>query len=265
MKLRNLPQLIKVLIVLGAYHGWAWVLYTFSRDSTLWRQRAVNYTSTMSRILAKLLHFNVTLKGKEHLLSLKDESYLMVANHCSYMDILLLSWQQPASFITSVEMGNTAFLGSITRVGGSLYTQRDKHVSLPEEIKRFAKAIKEGFKVVLFPEGTSTDASTIKAFRTSLFQVAIEAKTKILPVCIRYTSIDGKAFSPENHQLVCWYGDMEFLPHFMKLLGRRYEVEITVLPAIEYDESRTRAELSNIVREQLLDIFLKPLKGEPNA
>ncbi len=262
MKLKNLPQLIVVFITFLAYHGWAWLLYRFCRNRKRWRRRAINYTSTMSRIISKQLNFHVTLNGGEYLKQMRDQSYLLVANHCSYMDILLLSWQQPASFITSVEMGNTPFLGSITRVGGSLYTERDKPVSLPQEIKRFAEAIKEGFKVVLFPEGTSTDGVTIKDFRSSLFQVAVEAQCPILPVCIKYTHIDGKPFGRDNHKLVCWYGDMDFMPHFLGMIGHRFDVEINVLPPIEYNPLKTRAELSQQVREQLLEIYHNPVQGE---
>ncbi len=255
MRLKHLPQLTKVLLLLGCYHFGAWLLYKLCRNPIKWRHLAIKYTSIMSRKLAKSLHFEVTLNGGEILQKMRSTNYLMVANHCSYMDILLLSWQQPASFITSVEMGNTAFLGSITRVGGSLYTERDKPVSLPLEIKRFASTIKDGFKVVLFPEGTSTDAQSIKEFRSSLFQVAIEAQAPILPVCIKYTHIDDHAFSRDNHKLVCWYDDMEFLPHFMKMLGHRFKVQINVLEPIPFDQTKTRAELSQNVREQLLNTY----------
>jgi 1-acyl-sn-glycerol-3-phosphate acyltransferase len=255
MKLKNLPQIVLVLTTFLVYRSWAWVLFKFCRDRKRWRQRAIRFTGTMSRIISKQLNFHVTLHGGEYFQKIKDRGCLMVANHCSYMDILLLSWQQPASFITSVEMGNTPFLGGITRVGGSLYTERDKPVSLPQEIKRFAGAIKEGFPVVLFPEGTSTDGATIKDFRSSLFQVAVEAQCPILPICIKYTHIDRKPFSRDNHKLICWYGDMGFMPHFLGMMGHRFDVEITVLPPIEFDAAKTRAQLSQQVRDQLLEIY----------
>ena len=263
MKLQNLPQLILVLTYFLAFRSWAWILYKFCSDRTRWRQRAIRFTGTMSRIISKKLDFHVTLKGAEHLEQMKNTSCLLVANHCSYMDILLLASHQPASFITSVEMGNTPFLGTITRVGGSLYTERDTPVSLPQEIKRFAQAIKEGFKVVLFPEGTSTDGSTIKDFRSSLFQVAVEAKCPILPICIKYTHIDRQPFGRDNHKLICWYGNMEFMSHFLAMMGHRFDVEITVLPPIAYDANNTRADLSRQVRNQLLEIYHNtPTTGE---
>jgi 1-acyl-sn-glycerol-3-phosphate acyltransferase len=110
---------------------------------------------------------------------------------------------------------------------------------------------------MLFPEGTSTNGDTVKEFRTSLFETAVLAKCPILPICIKYKTIDGKEISPENRDLLYWYGDMEFAPHFMKLLGRRIEVEIDVLECLLYSEDKTRQQFSESVYGQICTCFHK--------
>ena len=251
----KLPHLITNVVVLAFYYGWGSVLWQLNRDPVKRRKNATRFTSTMCRVFLKTLSINVRVEGREKLNALHNNSYLMVANHSSYTDILVLSSLENLVFITSVEMGNNPVLGGITRLGGSLYTDRKKPVSLPKEIERFSDTIREGFKVVLFPEGTSTDARTIKDFRASLFQVAIGARTTVLPVCISYQSVDGQPFGDANRDTVCWYGDMDFVPHFIGLLRHRYEVLVTVLDPIPYDPSLSRAELCNLTRERLLTTY----------
>jgi len=153
------------------------------------------------------------------------------------------------------EMGNNPVLGGITRLGGSLYTDRKKPVSLLGEIERFSATIRDGFKVVLFPEGTSTNGETIKEFRASLFQVAIGAQCQVLPVCISYQSVDGQPFGDANRDTVCWYGDMDFVPHFIGLLRHRITARISILDPIPYDPNISRAELSQKTRGLLLKTY----------
>lgn len=255
MRISTLPHLIINVSVLLAYYVWAWVLNACTRNPVRRRQRAIRYTSTMCRVYMKTLGFEVSTKGWENIEALKDKPCLVVANHVSYTDILVLSSLQPLVFITSVEMGNNPILGRITRVGGCLYTDRKKPVALHQEIQRFADTINEGFKVVLFPEGTSTDGKTVRDFRSSLFQVAVAAQTTIQPVCIRYLTIDGKPMDDGNRDIVCWYGEMEFVPHFLKLLKRRVEVEVTFLPPIPYNPELKRSQLSDQTRELILNTY----------
>lgn len=219
------------------------------------RQRYVANTSRISKKFIKAFRISLTVKNRERLQAMQDQAYLLVANHTSYTDIIVLASLERLSFITSVEMGNNYFLGPVTRMGGSLFTDRKRPVSLKKEIDNFSDAIRQGFKVVLFPEGTSTNGRTVKEFRKSLFQVPVNAGCPILPVCIKYKTIDGKAIDDSNRDLVYWYGDMDFAPHFMKLLNRRIEVEIEILESIVQIEGKTRAELSDAAFEQIHTCF----------
>ncbi|MCB5252037.1 MAG: lysophospholipid acyltransferase family protein [Candidatus Cloacimonetes bacterium] len=233
--------------------GWWIVLST--KDPTLKRQRQVRHNNHLCKKLLKAFGIKLKVNHPERLAALKDSAYLMVSNHVSYTDIIVLASIEELVFITSVEMGNNPFLGSVTRLGGSLYTNRKQPVSLKKEIENFSRAIRQGFKVLLFPEATSTDGSTVREFKRSLFQIALDANCTILPVCIKYLTIDGQKIDDSNRDLVAWYGDMEFVPHFMKLLGRKIEAEITILESIVQPEEKTRAELCMAVYSQIHDCY----------
>ena len=237
-------------------YGFAGVMIRlFNKDGVRRRSLSIANASRIARRFMKAFHITLRVEGVQHLEALRDKNYLLVANHSTYVDILLLAAQENLVFITSVEMGNNFFLGQLTRLGGCLYTERRKKVSLPAEIKRFAATLRQGFKVALFPEGTSTDGSTIREFRRSLFQVAVDAQCPVLPVCIRYLSLDGQPIGDNNRDRIAWYGDMTFLPHHWKLLGHSIEARVSFLEPIAFDPSRTRSELADLVRGRLLESF----------
>jgi 1-acyl-sn-glycerol-3-phosphate acyltransferase len=205
-----------------------------------------------------LKSFGITVKvnNPQNLKCLEAENHLIVANHVSYTDILVLASIYPFVFITSVEMSEAPLLGDITRNGGSLFTDRKRYTSLPQEIQNFADALGKGFNIMLFPEGTSTNGETIKEFRKSLFQTSIIAQKPVLPICVRYTTLDGKPFqTQEQRDIVCWYGDMTFVPHFFKLLGHRIEVEANILDPITFDPTVNRQQLCDKVQDLLLSSF----------
>ena len=232
-----------------------WQLIT--PDPVLRRQRFIRNSHRIAKRYLKAFRLTTKVFNPERLELLNQKSCLVVANHVSYIDIMVLSSIHPFVFVTSVEMGANPFLGDITRMGGSLYTNRKTFVSLPQEIEKFAAAIRAGFNVVLFPEGTSTDGSDLRPFRSSLFETAIKANADILPVCIKYTKIDGEPRSEANRDLVCWYGDMSFTPHFMKLLGRSLEAEIHILEPIACGTQVKRQKLADEAYERLREEYLR--------
>jgi len=219
------------------------------------RYKLVLNTSFIARGFIKAFGISLKVNNPERLHVLQERNHLIIANHVSYLDIIVLSSIYPLVYITSVEMGENPFLGDITKLGGCLFTNRKKVTTLPKEIENFADALKRGFNVVLFPEGTSTNGETIREFRKSLFQIAVHAKVPVLPICIRYTAIDGKRIDASTRDLVCWYGDMSFAPHFSKLLGRTISAEVNVLEPISWSDTNTRQQLSDETYRALFTCF----------
>lgn len=246
---------LRVLFWLTSFFNRAWLIKFTTPDPVLRRKRFARNTSYIGGKLLKPFGLHVTVTNPDKLPLLHSQNHLIVANHVSYTDILVLSSLHPFVFITSQEMAANPILGDITRLGGSLYTDRKKHTSLPQEIQNFATALSQGFDVVLFPEGTSTDGRTIRDFRKSLFQTSLIAQKPILPICIRYRSIDGAPLDDSNRDLVCWYGDMTFLPHYNRLIHHQIQVEVTILDEIPYSPRQTRGELSDSIHAQLSQVY----------
>jgi 1-acyl-sn-glycerol-3-phosphate acyltransferase len=233
-----------------------WIFRKTNSDPVDQRKALAKNTSFIASKMLKSFGIKVKVNNPQNLKCLETENHLIVANHVSYTDILVLASIYPFVFITSVEMSETPLLGDITRNGGSLFTDRKRYTSLPQEIQNFADALGKGFNIALFPEGTSTNGETIKEFRKSLFQTSIIAQKPILPICVRYRTLDGKPIqTQEQRDIVCWYADMTFVPHFWKLMGHRIEVEAYVLDPIPFDPVVNRQQLCDKVQNLLLSSF----------
>lgn len=237
------------------YLGRAQLIRFLEKDKIAQRQKLTQNIHNSAKKFMKSFQIDLKVEGIEHLKALKDSKCLVVANHVSYTDIVILSSLEKLVFITSVEMGNNPFLGTITRLGGCLYTNRKKPLNLKQEIEAFSEVLKQGFKLVLFPEGTSTDGSTVKEFKRSLFQIAQNANAPVLPICIKYKTLDGKKIDDANKDYVYWYGDMYFAGHFLKLMGRKLQVELTIMQPTFESQALKRAELSDKIHSQIHSCF----------
>jgi len=177
------------------------------------------WTTKLCRIGIRLFGIDVNTKNTEYLL---PEGKLIISNHMSYLDIIIYASIRPSIFVSSVEMQKTPFLGFLATLGGTFFVERRDPKLIKFEIGKMAELVKDGFNVYLFPEGTSTDGSTILPFRSSLLASVSGANVDVVPACIKYVSINGVQFSPENCDDVCWYGDMNFAPHLWNFLGKKH-------------------------------------------
>ena len=194
----------------------------------------------------------------------ENKNYLLVGNHLSYVDILVLSSVQPSVFVTSVDMGETKFLGPMAELGGSIFVERRSRAHINRDLGVMADTLRAGHNVVIFPEGTSTDGERVHPFKKSLLMSAVAAKKDVLPIVIKYVEIDGKPFSLENRDKICWYGDMGFGPHFMGILKTKsLTAEIHFLEPIHVTESTTRHELAEKAFNQISSVYGFPL-GKPD-
>ncbi len=153
---------------------------------------------------------------------------LIVANHMSYLDVLVLSASYPSLFVTSVEIRETFFLGQISSLAGCFFVERRRSRISPGtkegELGLMKRKLEEGINVFLFPEGTSSDGSKVLPFKATFFQLA-ENELPIVPICLKYT---GKARSA-----VPWYGEMTFLDHLFSLCRlETIDAHITQLPMV---------------------------------
>lgn len=166
-------------------------------------------------------------------------NYLVVSNHLSYTDVLIISSIFPAVFVTSVEVRDSAGLGQICKAGGSLFIERRNRASLANEVDLISGVLAAGHFVAIFPEGTTSAGDRMLDFRRSLFGAASKAHIAVLPLCINYTQADGRPVDGKTRDSVFYYGEMQFLAHLVRLLKlRRVTVKVSVISPLEKSEDR---------------------------
>jgi 1-acyl-sn-glycerol-3-phosphate acyltransferase len=145
----------------------------------------------------------------------------IVSNHCSYLDILVIGSLMPAVFISKDDVRSWPLLGLLTQLAGTVFVDRGSKSASVASMEEIRGRLRSGVNVVLFPEGTTNDGRGILDFKSTLFHVPAETDTPLLPVSLRYSHINSLPVTEETKDIIAWYGDMEFLPHFRSLLGLR--------------------------------------------
>ncbi len=237
--------------------GWvlAYLLHSaiaqfFVRDPVRQRDFFTRNTGRYSGWFLRSLGFAVETRLSRP--DLFKRSFFIVSNHLSYLDILILSSNLPSVFVTSREVENTFLLGTACRFGGSIFVDRRDRNRISEDSQQLRRVMGEGFNLVVYPEGTTSDGASVGQLKSSLFSAPIASGTPILPLCIKYKTINGEPFSDKNRDTVCWYGDMSFAPHFVGLSQiRRAEVELVFLQPIEVTPESDRRQVARRAEDMI--------------
>jgi 1-acyl-sn-glycerol-3-phosphate acyltransferase len=142
---------------------------------------------------------------------------LLISNHLSYLDILVLSTAAPCVFVSKHEVKSWPLFGWFATLGGTVYIQRERRGEVGAVAGEIRRLLAEGVLVVLFPEGTSSGGREILPFKSSLLEPAVGLDSALFVSCISY-SLPGGVISED----VCYWGDMTLLPHFVKLLKKPF-------------------------------------------
>lgn len=156
-------------------------LSVIKRDPEVFR-RAQRY---WARGLVRFWGVDVRVFGAESVdLS---RSYVVMANHLSYVDIVALFLALPMipGFLAKSELAKIPFLSQALRSGGHVVIERDQHHSAMQTLGRAAEEVRGGKTVLVFPEGTRGDSDTIGDFKKGGFHLAKQAGVPILPVGLR--------------------------------------------------------------------------------
>lgn len=175
-------------------------------------------------------------------------SGLLVSNHLSYFDILVISSITPAVFVSKSEVRGWPLFGWLAAIAGTVFIERDRRTHVGAVNREIESALADGALVVVFPEGTSTNGEEVLPFRSSLLEPAIAAAPPLSVACLHYELDDGDARNE-----VCYWGDHMFFPHLIHLLGRR-RVRATVRFGAFTRTTDDRKELARQLREAVLKL-----------
>jgi len=114
---------------------------------------------------------------------------LLVANHISWLDILVMDAAHPARFVSKADVKHWPMLGALITGAGTLYIERASRRDAMRVVHHMAAALTAGDTLAVFPEGTTGDGRELLPFHANLIQAAISAHAPVLPVALQY--LDG--------------------------------------------------------------------------
>ncbi len=156
----------------------------------------------------------------------------MVSNHVSWLDISVIGSELPVIFLAKGEIARWPVLGFIIKTAGTLFIDRGKGAK--DANARLSESLSKNRSVLIFPEGTTTDGHSVKRFYPRLVQSAIDSKTCVQPVALRYSDKDGNLLPR-----VSYARNMTFLQSLWQIvcLGR-IRVHVRIFELLAPSDSR---------------------------
>ena len=186
-----------------------------------WQQR-------QAQRMLRALETNVTVSG------IFPIEGLMVCNHLSYLDTIIIGAHAPIVFVSKSDVRKWPVIGHLLESAGTILADRSRRSSATETSSEILRVMENGLPVVFFPEGTSSDGSVVLPFKPALLQIALDTRKPITPAAISYEAPTGDLKND-----VCYWGDHTFLTHIIRLAKiRELTAHLTIGSAPPLSEDR---------------------------
>lgn len=174
---------------------------------------------------------------------------LFVANHISWLDIFCIAAVCPTHFLAKQEVAAWPLFGWLCRRAGSAFIRRGGVNGALDATEQLVWRLRQGERLLVFPEATSTTGESIRRFYPRLFQAALLARCPVQAIALQYPCASG------INPLVPFIGEDELLPHLWRLLGapvtiavlRFGVVRLPPYPSRDLIARQTHAEVSELL------------------
>lgn len=141
-------------------------------------------TTRWAKFVMKLSGAKITIIGQENIP--KDKTVLFISNHQSNFDIPLLmsSIDVPKGFIAKKELEKWPMISIWMKYTNCIFMDRNNLRKSAEAIVEGTKLLKNGYSMVIFPEGTRSKGGPVGEFKAGSFKLATKSKCPIVPVTI---------------------------------------------------------------------------------
>lgn len=224
---------------------WQWIALRFNL------KRRKTFPRRYSHFLCRLFGIHITTIGTP----VQDRGVLMVANHTSYLDIIVLGGNARVSFVAKSEVEGWFFFGLMAKLYETVFVERQRRSQAAAARDQLRERLQAGDALVLFPEGTSNDGNRVLPFKSALMG-AVEAEVgtdesgkirhvPVQPVTVSYVGFHGMPMGRENRPLFAWYGDMDLVPHLWEAVtAGPIDVVVEYHPPMDVDEMGGRKPLA---------------------
>jgi len=145
----------------------------------------------------------------------------VIANHISWLDIMVLGGWTGTAFIAKAELEDTPLLGWIADQNRTLYVERSARGEVQHQVRCIADALKHHQPLTVFPEGTTGSGRQLLRFRSTLMEAVAPPPpgVAVRPVAVDYG---------EQVDVVGWHSGERGMANFKRVLGHRGTIRVTI-------------------------------------
>ena len=197
-------------------------------------------------LLCRALAIRVEVRGDP----VATTHVVYLGNHLSHLDVPVIGSVLDASFVAKEDVRQWPLIGMLCRLQRTVFVSRNPRRAA-EVTAALSSALSSGLRLVIFPEGTTSNGSAVLPFKSSLFGVLADpanAHVVVQPMTIELLEVDDrKVGDGGDRDLYAYYGEMRLLPHlaaFMRCSGAR--LRLTFHPPLPTAGGRQRKELASL-------------------
>lgn len=146
---------------------------------------------------------------------------LYIANHVSWLDILVLAGKTGSAFVAKADMAPWPVIGWLATLNNSVYVAREQRLDVHAQALAVKAALETGQPLTLFPEGTTGDGRELLAFRSSLVASVTPPPQGI---SIQPVAIDYGLPAPD----IAWIDDEPVGHNALRVMSRAARLPVTL-------------------------------------
>jgi 1-acyl-sn-glycerol-3-phosphate acyltransferase len=247
--------MIRCIFVLLAIVLLTLVLFPFQLLGIVFRlpiQRGIPWL--YHRILRALIGVRVRVIGKRS----TDFPLLILANHSSWLDIVVITALTPAVFVAKKEVAGWPIFGWLARLQRTVFVDRQRRHRTGAATQEIAERLTGGDAVVLFAEGTSSDGNRVLPFRSALIGAVHHAigssthhdRVTVQPLSLAYVNQSGLPLGHAFRSRVAWYGNADLVPHLLGVCSAgAVDVVVSWGEPVSYDMSADRKDIARVAEQ----------------
>jgi len=174
---------------------------------------------------------------------------LVVSNHLSYIDIIMLATLGSFVFVSKAEVADWPVFGLCAKLAGTVFIDRTRRGEVAPVADEMREVLRSGIPLVLFAEGTSTGGDRVLPFKPALFEAAASLRATVTPCAISYSMKEGSVADE-----ICYWGDDVFGPHLLHFL-EKLGVIARIHFGASHPASADRKELARTLHVEVVDLY----------
>lgn len=194
---------------------------------------------------------------------------MLVANHVSWVDIIVMGAIAPVNFVAKADMARWPGLGALARAAGTVFVERERRARSGSQANALSARLVAGEPVVLFAEGSTSNGNEPLPFKSTLIaaaQIALEndgdRPVLVQPVSIVYVRQQGVPLGRAGRARLAWYGDGDLAPHLFALLGEGgIDVEVRFGDPIAFSASSDRKAVTRELERRVAGMMVASQRG----